>query len=191
MVDDPFAEIDDIRLALGDLCIAWAHLEDGYFTLVIYLLGASGEGVEETLRNQMDIRQMAAFQKAIASTRKLNPATPHIVALADIIDEKLLPPRNRYVHDPIYTWITHFSRSEYRTKFGPTADNPDVKFWKESPIRKGEIELLVECIRLAEEYSGAITAVIDDDEIDGQARMDDSANALKKAISEYVTLTKS
>lgn len=63
MVDTPFAEIDDIRLAPGDLCLAWAHLEDGYFTLVTYLIGSSDEGVEETLRNQMDIRQMAHFKR--------------------------------------------------------------------------------------------------------------------------------
>jgi len=195
-MDSSFAEIDDIRLAIGDLCIAWAHLEDGYYTLVTYQFGAYDGEASDALRNEMDIRRMASFQKAVALARPPSPTGPHIIALADMIDGPLRAARNHYVHDPIYSWGTHFARLEYRTRSkGPKA-KPQTTFSRNHAIKKGEIELLVRCVKLAEDYAGAIIRVLngelfgDYDDVDGKPDVDTAADKLKAALAEYATLTK-
>lgn len=198
-MDETLSEIDGIKLALGDMCIAWARLEDGYFTLALYQFESFDSEVSQALQSILDIRSMAALQKNVAIARPRNIVSDHLVCLADQIDRELRPIRNRYIHDPIYKLGDGYEFVDRTARIRkPQAFQIEINFQTCSPATSERINAFTKCIRLAEEYGAEICGILecmDDAKKWGLPLSDQEARKcranLTSAIAKYKDLTKS
>ncbi|WP_422373296.1 hypothetical protein [Hoeflea sp.] len=193
------SEIDGIKLALGDMCIAWAHLEDDYFTLALYQFESFDSEISQALQSVLDIRDMAALQKNTALARPRNIITDHLICLADQIDKELRPVRNRFIHDPIFKFNDSYEFVDRTARIRkPQAFKIEITFQNCSPASSERIEAFTKCIRCAHEYAGEIFGILecmDDAAKWGLPLGDQEARVLRanlaEAIAAYKEMTKS
>lgn len=153
-------EIDRIKHALGDMCIAWAHLEEGCFTILLYMMNES-YSVWEFLRGELDFARAIQVCKAHAIGNNWDVHCDHIPVLVDMIDRDIRPPRNRYVHDQISYGVNSFIRQSYRTRYRKIPFKGLEVVGDYGPITSDEIYALTRSIRALERYAGSIIQHLD------------------------------
>lgn len=189
-------EIDKIKHALGDMCIAWAHLEDGCYTILNQIVDGELSAME-FLRNELDFGRALQVCKAHAIGNNWEAHCEHIPVLVEMIDQTIRPRRNRYVHDPIYSGLGSLERRTPKTRYvNVPFKGVQVLLADYTPIRSTEIYALNNAIRYLESYAGAIIRYQDWLKDDVRSAWDSPKLGVAQlgayfAISEYTQLTKS
>jgi len=178
------------------MCIAWAHLEEGCYTILLYTLHDIEYTAYELIRNELDLRRALQVCKAHAVANNWAEHSNHIPALVDLIDNEVRNARNRYVHDPITAGVKSYSRQTYATRFRKTPHRLDVEMYSFADISSDEIYALTRAIRALESYSGSIIQYLD--WLDGEdprdwpyPTMESAQLSAYFAIKEYTHLTTS
>ncbi|NLS02849.1 hypothetical protein HGP14_05615 [Rhizobium sp. P32RR-XVIII] len=195
MAYDEF-EIDRIKHALGDMCTAWAHLEEACFSILFFIMGTE-DTAYQLIRNELDFRRAIQVCKGHAVANHWHDHCDHIPVLVDMIDGDIRVNRNRYVHDPIYYYGSEsFERHTYKTRFKKVPFNKlEILLGDYAPISSDEIYALSRAIRALENYAGSIIQFYDwlegeEDYLWGKSMASAQLSAYF-AISEYTQLTKS
>lgn len=189
-------EIDRIKHALGDVCLAWGHLEDGVYSILSYIMSGVENTAFELIRNELDFRRALQVCKAHAIANSWDIHCDHIPILVDYIDGPLRSARNRYVHDPIYCGVKSYERTSYVTRYRrPKSFRFIAEIGTHTPVYSEEIYALARAIRSAEKYAASIIKYLDyalegDELLPTDPTMGLSQLGLHFSIEEYTSLTK-
>jgi len=188
-------ELDRVKHAIGEMCLAWAHLEDSCFTILLYEMQDS-YSVWEFLRNELDFSRALEVCKAHSIANNWDRHCDHIPVLADMIDRDVRTPRNRYVHDPISYGTNSLIRQTHRTRYKKIPFKGIHVVGEYGPVSSDEIYALCGAIRALEKYAGSIIQYRD--WLDGERHypwefpsMELAQLGAHFAITEYTHLTKS
>jgi hypothetical protein len=188
-------EIDRVKHALGDLCHAWADLEDTCFTILFYMMQDSYT-VWEFLRNELDFIRALEVCKAHAVGNNWEAHCDHIPILVEMIDKSVRTPRNRYVHDPVSHGPNSLIRTTHKTRYRKVPFKGIQVTGEYGPLFSEEIYALGKAVRALDSYAGAIVQY--QDWLDGERHypwefpsMEIAQLGAHFAIAEYTHLTKS
>jgi hypothetical protein len=190
--------IEDLERAIGRLCIAWAHLEDDFFSLLNYLMGHVDVSAFEILRNELDLRDALEISKNIALHYQADVTSPHIVRLSDYVNNTIRPERNRIVHDPIYGFGGGFlERVTYTSKLRKQPKPARLEITHYTKIWPGSVNRITGLIEVAESYLSPIIRCLDEGIDEGEpseealSALADGESAFAASIARYIEETKS
>ncbi|MER9522777.1 hypothetical protein NKI96_04260 [Mesorhizobium sp. M0292] len=195
MAYDEF-EIDRIKHALGDMCIAWAHLEEGCFMVLFYTMRDIEYTAYELIRNELDLRGALQVCKGHAVANRWERHSDHIPILVDLIDGEIRAARNRFIHDPITSGVTSYIRQSYVTRYPKSPHKLDVHIGTHTEVSSEEIYTFTRAVRALERYAGSIVQYLD--WLDGERQFDWEFPSMELAqlgahfaITEYTQIAKS
>ncbi|TJW51111.1 MAG: hypothetical protein E5X65_24625 [Mesorhizobium sp.] len=189
-------ELDRIKHALGDMCIAWAHLEEACFVILLYTMSSVELSAFELIRNELDFRGALQVCKGHAVANRWERHSDHIPILVDMIDGEIRSARNRLIHDPITDGVHSYVRTSNVTRYRKSPHKIHVQIGTYTDVSSDEIYTLTRSIRALERYAGAIIQHLDWLDGERQIKWEFPSMELAQlgahfAITEYTQIAKS